>query len=151
MNTSTDPIKMKINKKEVNWKILESYFEGQHLNRLVRHQLESYNHLVEHQLKQTINMFNPVEIYSEDDKHGDDYKLKLIINFDNFQIYRPQIHENNGARKLMFPHEARMRNFTYASAMTIDFNIKNILNTALAVELFHNFTLVHDDIMDNAD
>ena len=44
-------------------------------------------------------MFNPVEICSPNDKVGDVYKLKLIINFDNFQIFRPQIHENNGATK----------------------------------------------------
>lgn len=29
-------------------------------------------------------------------------------------------------------------------------DIKNILRPALAVEVFHNFTLMHDDIMDNA-
>lgn len=30
-------------------------------------------------------------------------------------------------------------------------NIENAIKPALAVEVFHNFTLVHDDIMDNAD
>jgi len=30
-------------------------------------------------------------------------------------------------------------------------DVKNALNPAFAVEVFHNFTLVHDDIMDNAD
>jgi len=29
-------------------------------------------------------------------------------------------------------------------------NIKNALNAALAIEVFHNFTLLHDDLMDNA-
>ena len=29
-------------------------------------------------------------------------------------------------------------------------NIENALDAALAIEVFHNFTLVHDDIMDNA-
>lgn len=29
-------------------------------------------------------------------------------------------------------------------------NIKNALNAALAIEVFHNFTLLHDDVMDNA-
>ena len=51
----------------------------------------------------------------------------MFITFENFHIYRPQIHENNGAIKLMFPQEARLRNFTYASAMTIDINIKYII------------------------
>ena len=48
------------------------------------------------------------------------YKLEMIATFDNYQIYRPQIHENNGATKVMFPQEARLRNFTYASSTTID-------------------------------
>ena len=37
--------------------------------------------------------------------------------------------------------------------MTADFfgdDFKNAMNAALAVELFHNFSLIHDDIMDNA-
>ena len=57
------------------------------------------------------------------------YELEIIITFDNFGIYRPQIHENNGSTKLMFPQDARLRNFTYASNMTIDMNIKYIIRT----------------------
>jgi len=30
-------------------------------------------------------------------------------------------------------------------------NREDAINPALSVEIFHNFTLVHDDIMDNAD
>ena len=35
-------------------KIVETYFKGQHLQRLVRHQIESYNLFVNHQIEQTI-------------------------------------------------------------------------------------------------
>ena len=31
---------------EEPYKVIESYFQGQHLQRLVRHQLESYNHFI---------------------------------------------------------------------------------------------------------
>ena len=116
---------------ETPWNIIESYFKGQHLERLVRHQLESYNNFVGYQIIKTIEMFNPVHIMSEQDydpvskKHA----LEIYVTFENFQIYRPQIHENNGAIKLMFPQEARLRNFTYASNMTIDINIKYIIRT----------------------
>ena len=44
---------------------------------------------------------------------------EIIINFDNLALYRPEIHENNGATKLMFPNDARLRNFTYNSNMTL--------------------------------
>ena len=113
---------------ELSWKIIETYFKGQHLGRCIRHQLESYNDFTRTQIQKTIEMFNPVTIHSEQDFDPDSqkYKLELIITFTNFHIYRPQIHENNGATKIMYPQEARMRNFTYASAMTLDLDIKII-------------------------
>ena len=107
---------------DASWKIIHSYFKNKELERLVRHQLESYNHFINNELKKTIDMFNPVEIYAYLDKEKkniyaekNDYPLKITITFNNFKIFRPQIHENNGATKLMYPHEARLRNFTYSS------------------------------------
>jgi DNA-directed RNA polymerase II subunit RPB2 len=121
---------------ELSWKIIESYFEGQHLKRCIRHQLESYNDFISNQIQKTIDMFNPVTIHSEQDydKKSKKYSLELIITFNNFHIYRPQIHENNGATKIMYPHEARLRNFTYASAMTLDLDIKIIQRTGDMLE-----------------
>jgi DNA-directed RNA polymerase II subunit RPB2 len=121
---------------ETPWDILALYFKGQHLKQLVRHQLESYNNLVNNELQRTIEMFNPVHIHSEHDydKSSDKYKLEAIVTFSNFSIYRPQIHENNGATKLMFPQEARLRNFTYSSAMTIDINIKFVIRSGENLE-----------------
>ena len=121
---------------EQPWDIIEAYFKGQHLNRLVRHQLESYNNFVGFQIMKTVEMFNPVHIASEQDydsKTGK-YALEIFITFENFHIYRPQIHENNGSIKLMFPQEARLRNFTYASSMTIDINIKYVIRNGENLE-----------------
>ena len=127
---------------ETPWTIIESYFKGQHLERLVRHQLESYNNFVGYQIIKTIEMFNPVHIVSEQDydTNNKKYSLEIYVTFENFQIYRPQIHENNGAIKLMFPQEARLRNFTYASSMTIDINVKYIVRNGKELEntqIFH--------------
>ena len=109
--------------------LLESYFAGKHLDRLVRHQIESYNHFINYQIHRTIQMFNPLVIHSENDfvPEKQKYFLEIIIQFENLKIHQPQIHENNGATKNMFPQEARLRNFTYASNMTIDLNIKYII------------------------
>jgi len=127
---------------ETPWTIIESYFKGHYLERLVRHQLDSYNNFVNYQIEKTIGMFNPVNIKSEHDFDSASRKhsLELVVTFDNFHIYRPQIHENNGAIKLMFPQEARLRNFTYASAMTIDINIKFIIRTGANLE---NLQILH--------
>ena len=126
---------------ETPWTIIESYFRGHHLERLVRHQLESYNNFVGYQIIKTIEMFNPVHIASEQDFDpiSKKYSLELFVTFENFNIYRPQIHENNGAIKLMFPQEARLRNFTYASAMTIDINIKYVVRSGKDLENTQTF------------
>jgi DNA-directed RNA polymerase II subunit RPB2 len=126
---------------ETPWNIIESYFQGQHLDRLVRHQLESYNNFVGYQISKTIEMFNPVHIVSEQDydPNNKKYSLEIFVTFENFHIYRPQIHENNGAIKLMFPQEARLRNFTYSSSMTVDVNIKYVVRTGKELENIQTF------------
>ena len=61
-------------------------------------------------------MFNPLIIKSDQDydiKLGK-HSLEVDVRFENLQIHRPQIHENNGAKKIMFPQEARLRNMTYS-------------------------------------
>ena len=87
------------------WSLIQAYFSKEHLERLVRHQVESYNDFIERKIPNTINMFNPVVIVSEHDydKKSGKYALEISITFENFGIYRPQIHENNGATKLMVP------------------------------------------------
>ena len=114
---------------EEPFQIIESYFHGQHLERLVRHQIESYNHFVNYQIQRTIQMFNPVTIHSENDyvPEKEKYLLEIFLSFTNFKLYPPQIHENNGATKTMLPQEAKLRNFTYASTMTVDVNIKYVV------------------------
>ena len=116
--------------------IIKSYFEGQHLQRLVRHQIESYNNFINFQVQRTIDMFNPVEIRSENDYVAEHqkYMLEVFIHFENFKLYPPQIHENNGATKLMLPQEAKLRNFTYASTMTLDLRIDYVIRNTESMD-----------------
>lgn len=124
---------------ELAFDVVEKYFEGQHLSQLVRHQVESMDDFYSHQAAKTIDMFNPVSITSEQDLDKDTgkYKLEVSINFENFHMSRAQIHENNGATKLMFPQEARLRNFTYSSAMTVDIHIKYKVSQGPNLENIH--------------
>jgi DNA-directed RNA polymerase beta subunit len=121
---------------EQPFKIIESYFNGRHSSCLVRHQLESYNDCIHRQIPQTIQMFNPVMIRSDKDilPDTDKYSLEIEIVFSNLKLYPPQIYENNGATKLMMPVEARLRNVTYASNMTIDINITYHIRDAVNME-----------------
>ena len=106
----------------LSWEIIESYFKNCHLERLVRHQLESYNYFITYDIQRTIQMFNPVVVNTELDD-ADNTVVNTTIHFTNFKILRPQIFENNGSSKIMYPNEARLRNFTYSSQMTVDLNI----------------------------
>ena len=126
--TNNDDFK-EINESSIPWTIIESYFKNHHLKQLVKHQLESYNYFISTQIENTIEMFNPIRICSEHDyiKSHNLYRLEIYIKFENFNIHRPQIYENNGATKILFPQEARLRNFTYASAMNVDLNIEYII------------------------
>ena len=121
---------------EQPFQIIESYFNGRHSSCLVRHQLESYNDCIHRQIPQTIQMFNPVIIHSDKDilPDSDKYSLEIEIVFSNLKLYPPQIYENNGATKLMMPVEARLRNVTYASNMTIDVNITYHIRDAVNME-----------------
>ena len=120
-----------INKNKENdfydpWSLIHLYFNDDPLNRCVQHQLESYNNFINNQISETLEMFNPINISSINDYNNEHkkHKLSIKINLDKLYLYRPEIHENNGATKIMFPQEARLRNFTYNSTMTIDLNIE---------------------------
>lgn len=135
------------NDSNIPWTIIESYFKNEHLKQLVRHQIESYNYFVSTQIENTIEMFNPVKIASEHDyiKEYNLYRLEIEVSFENFNIHRPQVYENNGATKILFPQEARIRNFTYAGSMTLDLNIKYIVKNG---EDYKN-TLIFNKVIKN--
>jgi len=73
---------------EEPYHLIESYFQGKHLERLVRHQIESYNHFINYQIQRTINMFNPVVIRSENDyvEERGQYFLEANVSFENFKF-----------------------------------------------------------------
>lgn len=60
-------------------------------------------------------------------------------------LYTPIIYSMSGGGKRLRPVLLLITAETFGGA------IEEAMPTALAVEIFHNFTLLHDDIMDNAD
>ena len=108
------------------WSLINCYFNKRSLRRLVRHQLDSFNYFINHQMEETISMFNPLIVRSinDFDAQTQKYYLEIEINFSNLSICRPLLYENSGASKVMFPQSARLRNFTYWSTICIDLEIK---------------------------
>ena len=50
----------------------------------------------------------------------------MLISFLEIYLSKPYINENNGSKKLMYPNEAMLRNFTYSSPLTVDIKIETV-------------------------
>jgi DNA-directed RNA polymerase II subunit RPB2 len=87
-------------------------------------------------MQATIDMFNPRKVVSDHDYNADtgDHNLSITYTVSNLKFHSPQLYENNGATKPMFPHEARLRNFTYAAKTTVD------LTFTIAHRYIHDLT-----------
>jgi DNA-directed RNA polymerase II subunit RPB2 len=54
---------------------------------------------------------------------GPPREVEVIINFENINIQKPKIFENNGSDTPMYPNDARFRNLTYAASLTADLKV----------------------------
>mgnify|MGYP003657352459 FL=1 len=133
---------------EICWNVIGKYFEEGHLKQLIRHQLESYNYFINNQIPETIAMFNPLTIKSDQDfdPKTKKHKLEMSLTLNNFKIHIPVIYENSGATKPMFPSDARLRNFTYSSTMVVDINIKTTIRTGENLENIRHINKVLNQI-----
>ena len=66
-NNLNDELFKDIDKSEIPWMIIGSYFKNNHLQQLIKHQIESYNNFIELEINKTVEMFNPLVICSEND------------------------------------------------------------------------------------
>lgn len=69
------------------------------------------------------------------------YDLSIEITFES--INTPRIYENNGAQSIMYPNEARLRNFTYASDIFIKVNFSCIKRYGMGLNKVHKY----DDVV----
>ncbi|GAB6281474.1 MAG: polyprenyl synthetase family protein [Ignavibacterium sp.] len=69
----------------------------------------------------------------------------IFINKSPKSIYEPANYILEGSGKRIRPL------LVFLSNKIVGGNYSDVYNAAIAVELLHNFTLVHDDIMDNSD
>ena len=103
----------------------------QHGNReLVNHQHASYKQFIEKDIGDVIRQFNTRKLYFSYNPHANKYKLELHIDFLNYNLGRPTIHENDGSFKVMRPDIAKLRNLTYSSPITMNVKLTRILRTS---------------------
>jgi DNA-directed RNA polymerase II subunit RPB2 len=104
---------------------------NQHNNReLVNHQHTSYKQFIEKDIGDIIRQFNTRKLYFNYDVNANKHKLELHVDFLNYNLGRPTIHENDGSFKVMRPDIAKLRNLTYSAPLTLNVKLTRVLRTS---------------------
>ena len=105
---------------DVSWSIIDKYFSINKGYQLVKHQIESFNDFILRKLDQIIDGFNPIEVNYMYIPELEKFKYILTLEVRNPILNKPVIVEKDGSTKIMTPNDARQRNFTYSSNLTVD-------------------------------
>eukprot|EP00937_MAST-01D_sp_MAST-1D-sp2_P004622 g4622.t1 len=101
------------------WGVITAYFEEKGL---VRQQLDSFDEFVSNTMQELVDDSRDIRVEPESQYETGMEHDPVIHNVSFKQIYlsKPMMTESDGSTTNMFPHEARLRNLTYASALYID-------------------------------
>eukprot|EP00798_Chlamydomonas_sp_ICE-L_P017281 gene17281-biopygen26196 len=89
---------------------------------LVKYHTHSFNDFVDTKLECVINGMNPIEVGDTYCTRMRQFKSVLSISLVNPTLALPTMCEKDGMSKVMYPNDARMRNMTYSSSLTVDAN-----------------------------
>jgi len=101
--------------------IIQEYFSRENI--LIDHHIESYNDLIDNILPKIISNIFPLKINV---KKSNIDTIKLSI--DNIRLERPFYTEKNGCSRVMTPHIARLKKYTYSLQVIVDITIENIFD-----------------------
>ena len=102
---------------------------------VVNHQHAAYKQFIEKDLGDIIRQFNTRKLYFNYDPNANKHKLELHIDFLNYNLGRPTIHENDGSFKVMRPDIAKLRNLTYSAPLSLNVKLTRILRSSSNPEI----------------
>ena len=97
-------------------KIIDQYFKQNNI--LVNHHIESYNELIDNIIPKILSQYFPLNISVNSEQIS-----SIVIEIVKINVNKPYYTENNGCSKIMSPHIARKRNYTYSLSINLDVNI----------------------------
>mgnify|MGYP006082183855 CR=1 FL=1 len=112
----------KINKNDV-WYIVKAMLDSDNKKYLIKHHIDSFNDFIENKIPCIITNSNPLSIYHDYNSESNSYTYEIVVNFINTYYTKPQISENDGSIKKMYPHDARIRNLNYTSKLYVDIEV----------------------------
>ena len=122
------------------WEIVDSYFKQLNSHQIVRHQVESFNDFMGNKIPIIVQQYNPINIFNDYNVESGKYKYEVKVSFSNVHYSKPLIHENNGSTQPMYPSEARLRNFTYASPFYVDVDIDILVRKGKNLNTVENYS-----------
>ncbi|HOV67996.1 MAG TPA: DNA-directed RNA polymerase subunit B'', partial [Methanoregulaceae archaeon] len=87
---------------------------------MARHQLDSFNHFLEHNLQKVVNEQRIIET---DIEHRGKANEPVWVELGEIRVMKPLVREADGSQGDLFPSEARLRNLTYAAPMQLDMTL----------------------------
>jgi DNA-directed RNA polymerase II subunit RPB2 len=112
------------------WTVIQLIID-EYLN---KHQIEPFNKLLDEQILQIVEQFNPIIINHNFNPNANKHKEEIQIFFKDLSIGEPIIYENNGSYQSMTPKIARDRGLTYASPLYFNIEMIRILRTGEYLE-----------------
>lgn len=107
------------------WTVITSFFDTKGL---VSQQLDSYDEFTRNTIQDIVSENGHVILDNNLPYNEDDESPRLVrryqINFGRVFLARPSHTEGDGVTEHLFPHEARLRNLTYSSAMMAEIGNK---------------------------
>lgn len=123
---------------EACWTVISSFFDTKGL---VSQQLDSYDEFTRNTIQDIVSENGNVILeqntpYNPDEDENPIIKRRYIITFGRVFLARPTHVEGDGSTNQLYPHEARLRNLTYSSAMMADIDNRIMIahETTVAAE-----------------
>ncbi len=106
------------------WIVIRKYFDEKSL---VRQQIDSFDNFVNYTIQEIVDDSGEIRHTPENQyiANQDVNRNTYVIKFGEISVYHaPKIFEADGDGRELFPHEARLRSLTYATAMWINVQCK---------------------------
>ena len=111
------------------WAVISAYFEEKGL---VRQQLDSFDEFIQNTMQELVDDSGSIRLSPElqlgvgydeagyEEAVGSSTKKVFEVKFGQVYLSKPTTVEKDGTVTNMFPHEARLRNLTYAAPLYVD-------------------------------
>lgn len=92
---------------------------------LVKHQIDSFESFMSTGIDQVLASYSPIEVTEGPYENGIP-SVRYSITPSKVSVSRCITHDKFGKPSVLLPNDARLRNLTYGSALSVDFEIKSI-------------------------